>query len=189
MSSRAQTPPVIADEEIVRRFQETGDHECFAELFARHRKKVYFACRAFYSDGEAAEDATQETFLRAYEKIHQFGGGDFGGWLMRIARNICIDQYRKRRPEVEIDDTDLSTCAGLTTVPVYDLHSTIDRVWQEMKSLAPEQQQCLEMKIEGYSYEETAARTGLSIKAVKSHIQNGRRMLWLKMERMLSQLR
>lgn len=178
---------MIADEEIVRRFQETGDHECFAELFARHRKKVYFACRAFYSDGGAAEDATQETFLRAYEKIRQFGGGDFGGWLMRIARNICIDQYRKRRPEVEIDDTDLSkSCAGLTTVPVYDLHSTIDRVWKEMKSLAPEQQRCLEMKIEGYSYEETAARTGLSVEAVKSHLQNGRRMLWLKVEGMLA---
>ena len=36
------------------------------------------------------------------------------------------------------------------------------------------------MKIQGYSYEETAAQTGLSIDAVKSHLQNGRRRLWLK---------
>ncbi len=178
---------MIADEEIVRRFQETGDHECFAELFVRHRKKVYFACRAFYLDGGAAEDATQETFLRAYEKMHLFSGGDFGGWLMRIARNICIDQYRKRRPEVEIDDTVLSRShAEPTALPAYDLRSTIDRVWQEMKSLAPEQQRCLEMKIEGYSYEETAARTGLSVEAVKSHLQNGRRMLWMTVEGMLA---
>jgi RNA polymerase sigma-70 factor (ECF subfamily) len=90
MTGRAQTPSVVADDEIVRRFQETGDHECFAELFARYRKKVYFACHAFYSDGGAAEDATQETFLRAYEKIHLFDGGDFCGWLMRIARNIWV---------------------------------------------------------------------------------------------------
>jgi RNA polymerase sigma-70 factor (ECF subfamily) len=187
MTSRAQIPSVIADEEIVRRFQETGDGECFAELFARHRKKVYFACRAFYSDGGAAEDATQETFLRAYEKIHQFGGGDFCGWLMRIARNVCIDQWRKGRPEVEIDDADFSEShAELTTLPAYELRSTIDRVWQEMKLLAPEQQRCLEMKIEGYSYEETAARTSLSVEAVKSHLQNGRRMLWLKVEGMLA---
>jgi RNA polymerase sigma-70 factor, ECF subfamily len=188
MTSRAQTPSVIADEEIVRQFQETGDGECFAELFARHRKKVYFACRAFYSDGGAGEDATQETFLRAYEKIHQFSGGDFCGWLMRIARNVCIDQWRKRRPEVEIDNADLSEAhAEPITVPAYDLRLTIDRVWQEMRSLAPEQQRCLEMKIEGYSYDETATRTGLSVEAVKSHLQNGRRMLWLKVEGMLSQ--
>jgi DNA-directed RNA polymerase specialized sigma24 family protein len=38
------------------------------------------------------------------------------------------------------------------------------------------------LKIEGYSYEETALRTGLSVEAVKSHLQNGRRALWLKME-------
>jgi DNA-directed RNA polymerase specialized sigma24 family protein len=38
------------------------------------------------------------------------------------------------------------------------------------------------MKIEGYSYEETAARTGLTVGDVKSHLQNGRRMLWLRME-------
>jgi DNA-directed RNA polymerase specialized sigma24 family protein len=38
------------------------------------------------------------------------------------------------------------------------------------------------MKIQGYSYEETAALTGLSTEAVKSHLQNGRRMLWLKMK-------
>jgi DNA-directed RNA polymerase specialized sigma24 family protein len=55
-----------------------------------------------------------------------------------------------------------------------------------MKSLTPEQQRCLEMKIEGYSYEETAEQTGLSVEAVKSHLQNGRRMLWLKVEGMLA---
>jgi len=187
MTSKAQNLSAVPDEEIVRRFQETGDHECFAELFARYRKKVYFACRAFYSDGGAAEDATQETFLRAYEKMRLFSGGDFGGWLMRIARNICIDQWRKRRPEVEIDDEDLRESRGEPTAPPpYDLRLTIDHVWQEMKSLAPEQRRCLEMKIEGYSYEETAARTGFSVEAVKSYLQNGRRMLWLRVEGMLA---
>ena len=44
------------------------------------------------------------------------------------------------------------------------------------------------MKIQGYSYEETAAHTGFSIEAVKSHLQNGRRMLWLKTKG-ISQLR
>jgi DNA-directed RNA polymerase specialized sigma24 family protein len=45
------------------------------------------------------------------------------------------------------------------------------------------------MKIEGFSYEEIAARTGLSIEAVKSHLQNGRRKLWLKTEGLLHQLK
>ena len=65
MASRAQSLPLISDEEVARRFQETRDPQWFGELFTRYRKKVYFACRVFHSDGAAAEDATQETFLRA----------------------------------------------------------------------------------------------------------------------------
>lgn len=169
---------------MVRRFQETADPAWFAEIFARYRKKVYFACRGFYSDGEASEDATQETFLRAYEKMGQFSGGDFGGWLMRIAKNICIDQWRKRRHETEIAETELgeSGFEGVAVGPAHDLRLSAARVWQEMQSLPLEQRRCLEMKIEGYSYEETAARTGLTVGDVKSHLQNGRRMLWLRME-------
>ena len=184
MASRAQVVPSIPDEEIVRHFRETGDNIWFSELFARHGKKVYFACRGFSGDGAAAEDATQETFLRAYEKMHLFSGGDFCGWLMRIAKNICIDHWRKRKPEAGIEELGLEdgvTAEGATAED-YDLRLSVERVWQEMKALAPEQQRCLEMKIEGYSYEETAARTGLSLEAVKSHLQNGRRMLWLRME-------
>jgi len=70
-----------------------------------------------------------------------------------------------------------------------DVHFTLERVRREMQGLSHEQRQCLEMKIEGCSYEETAARTGLSIEAVKSHLQNGRRMLWIKMGEGRSQLR
>jgi RNA polymerase sigma-70 factor (ECF subfamily) len=184
MAGRAQTPSPVPDEEIVRRFRETGEDVWFAELFARYGKKVYFACRSFSWDGGAAEDATQETFLRAYQKIHQFNEGDFGGWLMRIAKNICIDHWRKRRPEVVIDESEpgVGGVLEVAVVPDYELHLSAERVWQEMKALAPEQRRCLEMKIEGYSYEETAARTGLTVDAVKSHLQNGRRMLWLRME-------
>jgi len=74
MASRAQTQPVPSDEEIVRRFQHTGDNEWFAELFARHKKGVFGACRGFFPDGGPAEDATQDTFLRAYQNMHRFHG-------------------------------------------------------------------------------------------------------------------
>jgi RNA polymerase sigma factor (sigma-70 family) len=184
MASRTQTPPLISDEEVVRRFQQSGDPAWFGEIFARYRKKVFFACRGFYSDSGAAEDATQETFLRAYEKLKQFSGGDLGAWLMRIAKNICIDQWRKQRPEAmnECIDEEEGGTLEVAVVPDYDLGLSAQRVWQEMQSLSPEQRRCLEMKIEGYSYEETAAYTGMSVDAVKSHLQNGRRMLWLRME-------
>jgi RNA polymerase sigma-70 factor (ECF subfamily) len=173
--------PAIPDEELVRRFQETGSSDCFAELFARHRRRVFMACGGFFADSAAAEDATQETFLRIYQKMHSFQGGSFSGWLMRIAKNVCIDQWRKRRPEAGIDGALLPEGPALGAPDrTPELHLVVEEVWKEMTSLPPDQRRCLEMKIQGYSYEETAARTGLSIEAVKSHLQNGRRRLWLK---------
>jgi len=188
MASRAQTLPTPSDEELARRFAETGDETCFKELFERHGKKVFFACRRFFSDSDAAEDATQETFLRVYQRIRQFQEGNFLKWLMRIARNICIDEWRKRRPEAQNAAAEISEVPEMARCASSEIHLAVGRLREEMKKLSFEQRRCIEMKIEGYSYEETAARTGLSVEAVKSHLQNGRRMLWLKMGEELSQL-
>jgi RNA polymerase sigma factor (sigma-70 family) len=109
---------------------------------------------------------------------------------MRIAKNVCIDNWRKRRPEADLAEADFDDSAK--TAPLentYQLHIAVETLREEMKKLSIEQRRCLELKIDGYSYEETAAQTGLSIEAVKSHLQNGRRMLWTKMEGKLSQLR
>jgi RNA polymerase sigma-70 factor (ECF subfamily) len=187
MDSRALE---LTDEECVRKFQETGDNKCFAELFVRHRKKVFFACRGFFLDHQRAEDATQETFLRAYAKIGGFQGGDFAAWLMRISRNVCIDQWRKGRLDRVTENSDLAERTAVTTLDAsFELRERVERIWEAMKSLSPEQRQCLELKIEGCTYEETAARTGLTTEAVKSHLQNGKRMLWKRMEGALSELK
>ncbi|HXX17933.1 MAG TPA: RNA polymerase sigma factor [Candidatus Acidoferrum sp.] len=180
----------ISDEELVRRFQASRDADFFGEIFRRHRKRVYLGCRSFFSDGGAAEDATQETFLRAYQNMHRFLGGNLGGWLMQIARNVCIDQWRRRRFEASSDDAPASAApAGGALEHASDLRFAIQRIRKEMETLSAEQRTCLELKIDGYSYEETAAKTGLSVEAVKSHLQNGRRLLWLRLEGMLSQLK
>jgi RNA polymerase sigma-70 factor, ECF subfamily len=184
MSTRAQSRP---EAELIRGVLECGDRECFAELFIRHRKNIYFACRHFFGEARAAEDATQETFLRAWRNMNGFKSGDFSSWLMRIARNICIDEYRRNRLETPIEETSEPVQHGRGSE--LDENVMAERIRHEMRTLAPGQRQCLEMRIEGYSYEETAARTGFSVNTVKSYIQNGRRMLWQRIEGALPQTR
>jgi RNA polymerase sigma factor (sigma-70 family) len=53
---------------------------------------------------------------------------------------------------------------------------------REIEKLPADQRRCVELKIEGCSYEETAAKTGLTVEAVRSHLQNGRRTLRLRMQ-------
>jgi len=189
MSLGNQARTALTDEELASRFQATGDPEYFAQIFARNRTLVFSACRRFFGSSSLAEDAVQETFLRAYKSIHQFREGNVCGWLMRIAKNACIDLWRKQRPEagaVEAGSVDLAETVSLDDLTA--VNQAMERVQKEMRSLAPAQRRCLEMKMEGYSYEETAERTGLSVGEVKSHLQNGRRMLWMRVEGILSQL-
>jgi len=163
-----------------------GDQQYFRVLFDRHKRRVYLACKVFLQDANAAEDATQETFLRAFQNLNRFSGGHFGAWLTRIARNVCIDAWRRRRRQAETGEEHL--------VSVGDKHSLEDaaamraaaaKLREEMAKLPEHQRRCLELKIEGHSYEEMAAMTGLPLAAVKSHLQNGRRMLWMQMEKVL----
>ena len=163
-----------------------GDQQYFRVLFDRHKRRVYLACKVFLQDASAAEDATQETFLRAFQNLNGFSGGHFGAWLTRIARNVCIDAWRRRRRQAETGEEHL--------VSVGDKHSLEDaaamraaaaKLREEMAKLPEHQRRCLELKIEGHSYEEMAAMTGLPLAAVKSHLQNGRRMLWMQMEKVL----
>ena len=166
--------PAIPDEELVRRFQETGTSDYFAELFARHRRRVYMACRGFFADGAAAEDATQETFVRIYQKIHPFQPGNFAGRLMRIAKNVCIDEWRKRRSEGVLDGELLREGSAVAAPNrSSDLHLMVKEEWKEMTSLSSDQRCCLEMKIQGYSYEEAAVHTGLSIDTVNPICKTG----------------
>jgi RNA polymerase sigma-70 factor (ECF subfamily) len=179
------------DDELIARYRETHDAGCFAELFARYRQRIFFSCRRFYAEGGAAEDATQDTFLRAIQNVEKYDGGDFCGWLMRIARNVCIDQWRKRRHESGRDaeaEIDQLPARGASD-PTSDMRLTAERVIAEMRHLSEPQRRCLAMKIEGYSYEETAMRTGMSVPAVKSHLQNGRRALWLKVADAVTRLK
>jgi RNA polymerase sigma-70 factor (ECF subfamily) len=189
MSSGSQARTALADEELVSRYQATGDPEYFAQIFARHRRLVYCACRRFFDCSGLAEDATQETFLRAYQAIGGFQQGSVCGWLMRIAKNVCIDAWRKRRPETQAEETgSVDRAEAVSLDHRMEMNQKMDKVQEEMRLLPAEQRRCLEMKIEGYSYEETAECTGLSIGAVKSHLQNGRRMLWERLRGVLTQL-
>lgn len=176
----------LSDEELIREFLQEGQQGAFRRLFERHRRRVYAGCRVFLQDASAAEDATQETFLRAFQNLGHFVGGNFPGWLMRIAKNVCIDQWRRQKRQVDLGEEDFANIRDSESLEnSTGLRLATRKIEQEMIQLPAEQRRCLELKIAGYSYEETAVATGFSVQAVKSHLQNGRRMLWLRLSKVL----
>ncbi|MGO9211845.1 MAG: RNA polymerase sigma factor [Terriglobales bacterium] len=186
MSAGAPIRRESSDEELVRDFRASGNPEYFRVLFNRHKRRVYLSCKVFLQDASAAEDATQETFLRAFQNLARFSGGHFGAWVTHIARNVCIDAWRRRRRQAETGDEHLAVMSDKQSLEERAaLRAAAARLREELAKLPAQQRRCIELKIEGHSYEEMAALTGLPLAAVKSHLQNGRRMLWIQMEKVL----
>lgn len=76
------------------------DEPTFSGMAERHRRELHVHCYRMLGSFEDAEDAVQETFLRAWRRRETFEGrSTFRAWLYRIATNACLDLLAKRRPE------------------------------------------------------------------------------------------
>jgi len=75
-----------------------GNDEAFTYLVETYQKPVYNLCYRMVGEPEEAEDAAQETFLRAYQNLHRYDPSrSFGTWILSIAAHYCIDRLRKRK--------------------------------------------------------------------------------------------
>jgi RNA polymerase sigma-70 factor (TIGR02960 family) len=76
------------------------DESGFASLAERHRRELHVHCYRMLASFDEAEDAVQETFLRAWRSRERFEGEHFRAWLYSIATNVCVDMIRRRSRRV-----------------------------------------------------------------------------------------
>lgn len=71
-----------------------GDLTTFNELVLKYQDQVFNLARRILENQDLAEDVTQDTFIHAFQKFHQFRGGSFRAWLLKITTNLCYDEMR-----------------------------------------------------------------------------------------------
>ena len=92
----------LDDSELVQ-LVKAGEAQPFDELVRRHSIKIHDLCYKILRNYDDASDMAQETFIKAYRKIHKFDGrSQFSTWLYRIAVNNCLNYLKKQRPTEEI---------------------------------------------------------------------------------------
>lgn len=97
-------PACPADEAEWARAATGGDKLAFGRLVEKHKASVYGLCFRLLSSTDEARDAAQEAFVRAYMGIRDFDARQpFAAWVLRIARNHCIDLLRRRRPTLSLE--------------------------------------------------------------------------------------
>ncbi len=162
----------LSDSQLVLQYQ-SGNEKAFEVLLSRHKSKVYTAIYLIVKDRYVAEDLLQETFIKAINKMK--GGnyneeGKFQPWISRIAHNLAIDTFRKkkRHPEVVLEDGskifNSMNFADESFESEQILKDNKTRLRDLIKQLPKEQKQVLIMRhYLNMSFQEIAARTDVSI--------------------------
>ena len=172
-----------------------GDDNAFGILVEQYQKPVFSLCYRMLGNAKDAEDAAQESFIRAYHHLKKFDQTrSFATWLLSIASHYCIDRMRKRRletvsmesipaevitdhkspnPEKELRASESEALIQflLDDLKPIDRAAVVLRYWYE------------------YSEVEIADTLNLSVSAVKSRLYRSRRTLadaWLSAEKSTS---
>jgi len=178
--------PEGADETpaLVRRAQ-AGELNAFNLLVLRHQDAAYSLALRFLGAPQAAEDVTQEAFIRAYRNIGRFEGDRFRAWLLSIVANAARDELRRqrRRPQQSLDaaredpdrpaidppDRGPSPEAGALQG---ELRGQLEHALRQL----PDDWRLVVILIDvhGLSYEEVARTVGVPIGTVKSRLSRAR---------------
>ena len=152
----------------------SGDREAFMTLTQQYQRKVFQLAYSYFHNREDAMDIVQETFLRFYQKAHMFQKGKSSqNWLLQLAKNICIDYYRKYRKkdnglkrEENIEEVNHSSHDSSHHDPSSDLKDIFSRC---LEKLSDKQRMIFVMKHYNHlHYKEIAQILDIALGTVKS---------------------
>jgi RNA polymerase sigma-70 factor, ECF subfamily len=164
----------LNDQELMRIVQ-GGDYSPASEIYDRYSGRIYNFAFRFLKNAEAAEDATQEVFVKMLRYANQFNGdAKLSTWLFSITANWCRDYLRKAdNKSKESDDVLVQLPASSEYSPDRTLEQRENEqlVRKALATLTPEQREAILLsRYQGLSYAEIAQIAGCSEGAVKTRV-------------------
>lgn len=160
-----------------------GDSTAFIQIVDAYQRPVYNLCYRMLGDANEAEDAAQETFLRAYTKLNTYNPHHkLSSWLLSIASHYCIDRLRKQRYQIVSWD-DLPPWRWLPdSAPqpeeVTLKHESHDTLHDLLERLPADYRAVTILRYwHEMSYDEIARTLNTSVSAIKSRLFRARHML------------
>ena len=186
-STREGSTPFASDRELVVAFQE-GRRDAYDEIYRLYAPRVRRVCSRMLKNSQDVDEATQETFLKAYQALGRFNGQyQLGPWLSRIASNVCLDQIRARsRSARQVALSDEHEAAGTERGPEDIVVGDDPRVQETIAEIQPLHAQALTLRaLRGLSHREMAGElhmTPAQVKALLHRARSSFRRAWDKAE-------
>jgi RNA polymerase sigma-70 factor (ECF subfamily) len=174
----------MTDATLVRRVLD-GDTAAFTTLVDRHAAACTRFATRMLGNREDAEDATQETFLRAYRSLARYEERQaFRTWLFQILINRCRTAAVRRQRRHRMFLVDDNAIAAATVRPAGDATDLRAELERAIDALDPDQREAFLLKhVEQLSYDEMAAATGVGVSALKMRVKRAcDRMQWMLRE-------
>jgi len=174
----ADTPPrpFIPLEEKPQLADESARQAGFEATFLPHLPAAYNLARWLTRDDHDAEDVVQEAYLRAFRASGGFRGGDGRAWFLAIVRNTCLTWLRHNRPPKPTVRFDEARHGRPDEAP--EPHVGGEELRAALEELPQEFREAVVLReLEGLSYKEVAAVTGVPIGTVMSRLSRGRGLL------------
>ena len=169
--------------ELVRRAR-SGDGAAWEDIVTAFSRRIFNLAYRFTSSPEAAEDLTQDVFIRVYKSLDQYDAkqGDLANWLMRLARNLIIDDYRHRQRNPQnsmadaVDDHQYHLRAvGTSAHREMERKELAAQVQEGIDKLPTDLRTCVILRdIEELTYQEIVDVLKIPEGTVKSRINRGR---------------
>jgi RNA polymerase sigma-70 factor (ECF subfamily) len=185
LTAELPAPAATRDDDALIRASQAGDLDAFNLLVQRHERPVFNVALRLLRDVGLAEDATQDTFIRAWQNIGSFQTGSVRSWLYKIATNRSYDMLRasSRRPAgsleaemVEIEPIWSSGGAGDESPDAHALRRELSIYLERALTALPDDQRMVVMlvDVQGLDYHEVAEAMGIALGTVKSRLSRAR---------------
>lgn len=184
------TVQAVSEMELVASAQ-NGDRNAFSELVRIHAQGVMNVVYRMCGDAQLAEDAAQETFLRAWQNlVSHRPGTPLRNWLYRIAVNAGTDMLRKEKRILPDDIEDLNLTDGQPGLETAVSHNERTAMVQNAVLSLPEASRAVLVlrEYEGLSYQEISSTLDIPVGTVMSRLNYARNLLKSKLQPQLSLL-
>jgi RNA polymerase sigma-70 factor (ECF subfamily) len=162
-----------------------GDPHAFELLYRRHVRRIHGLCRHLCGDAMRADTATQDAFVRAWEKLGTFRGEAlFSTWLHRLTVHVVLGEQRVLKRWVTFEDpadfdaidTDRVDRPHERTADRLDLEAALAKLPKGARTVL------LLHDVEGYKHEEIAEATGIAVGTSKAQLHRARKLMkeWLQ---------
>jgi RNA polymerase sigma factor (sigma-70 family) len=157
-----------------------GNKQAYAHIINKYKNQLYATILRMTKNPQDAQDLVQESFIKVYRELHKYGSkGSFSGWLYRVAINHCMDEFRKKRYQINQLAVDDVIIENPNHPEVIFLKKEKNRQLEKLIAALPEDERMMILLkyANEQSYEEISELMAVPISTVRNKLHRAKKKL------------